>query len=244
MEPLSPLPREFSPADIIFYEEDKSPENVLLIPGMSYYPSYITSLECEKLLQIIENNPWVKEIRRRQQHYGYLYYHTRHNLETLQPIEQEIKTCLPLESFNFLIERMINDKIFPKDDPPTQCLVNEYIGNHRIASHFDDFNAFGDVIAGLSLLEPCYMTMKSMEKPSIETKFLMENMSLYVLKGESRYKWKHGITAMRCFENPRTHQQFYRGKQWRRISLTFRKILTDGTKKSYEGMKKDESCTW
>lgn len=241
---MEPISRIFSPSDVIYYEEDKSPENVIQIPGLEYYPLYVTPSETEKLLQIIENNPWVKEIRRRQQHYGYLYYHTKHNLQTLQPVDQICETSLPLQSFDFIIEKMLNDGIFPKEDPPTQCLVNEYIGNHRIASHFDDFNAFGDVIAGLSLLEPCFMTIKSIENKEIETKFLMEDRSLYVLKKDARYKWKHGITAMRCFENPRTQQKFYRGEKWRRISLTFRKILTTGTKKSYEGLKKDESCTW
>ena len=242
MDFASNLPRVFSPSDIIYYEKDaiEPPK----IPGLFYYPNYISPSEYEKLLQIIDNNPWVKEIRRRQQHYGYLYYHTRHNLTTLQPTDQIYDKFLPLESFDFLIERMMNDGIFPKDDPPTQCLVNEYIGNHRIASHMDDFNAFGDVIAGLSLIEPCYMTLKLAENPKTQMKFLMENRSLYILKDDARYKWKHGITAMKYYDNPRTGEKYYRGIQWRRVSLTFRKILVEGTKKSYEGLKKDESCTW
>jgi len=245
MEPDSFPSHIFCPSNLIYYESESIPApDPVKIPGLFYYPDYISPLESDKLLEIIDGNPWIKEIRRRQQHYGFLYYHTRHNLGTLQPIDQVNDVCLSLKSFDFLIERMINDCIFPKNDPPTQCLVNEYIGNHRIASHLDDFQAFGDVIAGLSLIEPCYMTMKLVDEPRVYLKFLMENRSLYVMKDDARYKWKHGITAMKHYDNPKTKEKYYRGLNWRRVSLTFRKILVDGTKKSYEDKKKDESCTW
>jgi hypothetical protein len=49
---------------------------------------------------------------------------------------------------------------------PTQVLVNEYRNNLGIASHFEDFQAFGDVIVTISLLNPIYMTLKKPVEPT------------------------------------------------------------------------------
>lgn len=214
------------------------------IEGLEYFPNYISKEEEEELFKKIDNNDWIKAVRRRQQHYGYVYYHTRNNIPLVQPSKQEKQPhLLPLSTFDFLISRMIKDEIFPIHDPPTQCLVNEYIEDVRIASHLDNFNAFGDTIAGLSLGSCCYMTMRYHENPKIETKFLMESGSLYVMKKDARYKWQHGITKMKHFINPKTEQIIHRDNTFRRISLTFRKILVQGTKNG-ENPLHEEELTW
>ena len=53
-------------------------------------------------------------------------------------------------------------------------------------------------------------------KNSVEKEVLIEKESLYIMSGESRYKWKHEI-KQRKYDNgiPRK----------RRISVTFRKIV-------------------
>lgn len=227
--------------DVLFFPNHTQ----IHIPGLDYYPSYLSPDEVNRVMEIIDGNTWIKEIRRRQQHYGYVYYHTRHNLPTVQPSEQEKADDrkLPLESFDFLIERMIRDGIFPRDDPPTQCLVNEYLENTRIASHVDNAKAFGDVIAGVSLVSPCYMTMRNCENLNEETRFYMEVGSLYVMKNEARYGWQHGITQMKHFEHPVTGEVTHRDAQYRRVSLTFRKILVEGTKNG-ENPEHEEELFW
>ena len=211
---------------------------------MQYYSNYITKEEEEYLLKIIDSNPWCKDIRRRQQHIGYKYYHTRHNLPFSQPLEQP-KDILPLKPFEFLITRLEQDGIFPIDNHlPTQILVNEYIEDQRIASHKDNEEAFGKDVISLSLLDPVYMTMKKCEDINIETKVLMERRSILVLKGDARFKWKHGITKMKHYPNPVTGETIHKGKNFRRVSLTIRKILINGTKKTFEGDPNDDTCTW
>jgi alkylated DNA repair dioxygenase AlkB len=235
------LPRIPNKKDIIYYPHCRQID----ISGLDYYPNYVSQEEGKRIMEIIDSNPWIHEIRRRQQHYGFVYYHTRHNLPSIQPSEQ-VKVNdkrLPLESFNFLIERMIKDGIFPEEDPPTQCLVNEYLGNTRIASHVDNVNAFGDVVAGLSLISPCYMTMRLHADTSQETRFLMEPGSLYVLKDDARFKWQHGITQMKHFTIPNTDVVIHRDEQYRRVSLTFRKILVQGIKNG-EDPTHEEELLW
>lgn len=197
----------------------------MFLVGLEYYPSYVTEEEAALLMRIVDSNPFSKDIRRRQQHYGIKYYHTRDNRPSIQPSSQADKDAFPLSQFDFLIARMTEDGIFSPDDPPTQCLVNEYLLNVRIASHLDNFKAFGPVVAGLSLGDTCLMTMRLAEDERVETKFFMDTRSLYVMRGDARYKWKHGITAMKHFINPLTQQIVHRDEKYRRISLTFRKIL-------------------
>eukprot|EP00761_Pharyngomonas_kirbyi_P003598 gb/GECH01003602.1/.p1 GENE.gb/GECH01003602.1/~~gb/GECH01003602.1/.p1 ORF type:complete len:233 (+),score=62.65 gb/GECH01003602.1/:1-699(+) len=212
------------------------------LPGFEYYHNYVTEEEAEQLMKIIDSNQWNKDIRRRQQHYGYVYYHTRHNLPEIQRFQQP-QEVPSLDVFDWLIERMNRDGIFPPEEPPTQCLVNEYIANTRIATHVDNSNAFGSVVAGLSLLEPVQMMFRLIEDESIETKLLLEPRSLYVLKNSARYDWKHGITQMKTVEMP-DGKIVHRDENYRRISLTFREILTGGIKRVYEGQPNDSSCTW
>ncbi|KAG7350016.1 2OG-Fe(II) oxygenase superfamily-domain containing protein [Nitzschia inconspicua] len=90
---------------------------------------------------------------------------------------------------------------FPKDSSlPTQVLVNEYRNNLGIASHFEDFDAFGDTIVTISLINPIYMTLK---RPTERTnacdtyhdivKILLEPGSILVMKRDARYQYRHGI---------------------------------------------------
>lgn len=242
-------------ASVLFERESRKPskEDILFEPdspkididGLDYYPNYVTEEEEKELLRIIDNNPWNADIRRRQQHYGYVYYHTRHNLPTVQPSEQnnENPHLLPLSAFDFLQQRLIQDGIFPIDDPPMQCLVNEYIGNVRIAFHLDNIRAFGDTIAGISLGDPCYMTLKLDSDINVQTKFFMARRSLYVMKRDARFKWQHGITKKKHYTDPTTSQEMHRDENFRRVSLTFRKILIDGVKNG-ENPEHQEQLKW
>ena len=102
--------------------------------------------------------------------------------------------------------------------PPTQVLINEYKNNMGIASHFEDFDAFGPVILTISLISPVYMTLKkptnnpdalmnesnsngSDDGRNINAcdsyddviKVLLEPGSLLIMKDDARYKYRHGI---------------------------------------------------
>ena len=160
---------------------------VLPISGFRYYHSFLTDKEAERIMDIIDSNPWKNAVKRRQQFYGEIYYHTIHDVPEIQPKfscdkigEKSAKNVgLDMSPFQFLIDkfyagdfrrRWVKMMVIQrttylaqsKSSFPTQILVNEYVGETGISSHFEDEQAFGPVIATISLLNPIYMTL---EKP-------------------------------------------------------------------------------
>ncbi|ETO07613.1 hypothetical protein RFI_29779, partial [Reticulomyxa filosa] len=149
------------------------------IEGLYYFPDHITSEEEESLLKSIDSTPWSTALSRRQQFYGPVYFQTRHNVPSIQPHPDDMcKSEKESEEVNgttsnysedinkmkWLSDRIIKDGFFSKEHPPTQVLVNEYVENQRIKGHVDNPKMFGDVIVGLSIGDPIYMTLTNDKK--------------------------------------------------------------------------------
>lgn len=116
--------------------------------------------------RLIDTNPFSASIQRRQQFYGNVYYHTLMDCEELQPAtssDDSIVAALPIDAFSNLISKCVANGFFLRDDYcnnsgipstiqddpnlyPDQVLVNEYVRNIGIRSHFEDVLAFGPVI--------------------------------------------------------------------------------------------------
>ena len=201
------------------------------LPGLRYIPNFVTSEEEEELLNLIESRRWFTALKgRRQQHYGIVYYHTRHNVAELQPTDiAEDQLSGTMQDFPELMTRLLY--LFPEHHPPTQCLVNEYIGTQAIRRHVDNIDCFGDIVCGLSLQYPIWMILRSVKDPNLSVSFLCEQRSLYIWSDEVRFEWRHGITPHKQVYLPETNQVIQRDETYRRISLTFREIKVDGTKK-------------
>ena len=213
--------------------------DTLIIPGLYYQANFLTEEEEKQILSIIDSNEWNHDIQRKTQYYGYTYYHTRHNSTSMQPTEQIENTHFPLSQLQFVIDKFKDTTIFPPDHPPTQILVNEYLRNMSIKGHVDNVDAFGDVIISLSLCGPAYMTMRSIENPNIVAKVFMEERSILIMSGDSRFKWRHAITKQRRVYLPTKKITILRDDTYRRVSLTIREIKIEGTKKVREG---EEDC--
>ncbi|KRX03545.1 hypothetical protein PPERSA_12675 [Pseudocohnilembus persalinus] len=202
-----------------------------LIPGLTYIPNYISQKESDFILKHLNSQEWSQEILRRQQFYGTVYYHTRHDLPQIQPqdiLNSNITKCYDLNFFDFLIQRLINDNIFQADYPPNQCLVNEYKGNQTISPHVEDKDAFGPIIAGISLQNPTYFRLQNEQE---QHNIFLETNSIYILTGEARNNFKHGIKKHFKFEYDGI--QYIKDNNYKRTSLTFRHVLQQGTKKPY-----------
>ncbi|KAL3904062.1 MAG: hypothetical protein SGARI_005098, partial [Bacillariaceae sp.] len=182
-----------------------------------------------ELLHLIDGQPWQSGIiARRQQFYGEVYYHTSFKSSKLQPnaadeddgdLEkgrvdrkdeksemnrpqaQSAGQGISLHDSGMQAWLERTRPFFPADQPlPSQVLINEYRNNMGIASHFEDFEAFGPIIVTISLMQPVYMTLK---RPKEKTngsdeyhdivKVLLEPGSLLVMKDEARYEYRHGI---------------------------------------------------
>src|SRR4051812_43235791 len=51
------------------------------IGGLTYIPNFITKAEHEYLLKQIDAQPWLDELKRRVQHYGYKYDYKSHKID-------------------------------------------------------------------------------------------------------------------------------------------------------------------
>ena len=242
--------------------------SVLPISGFRYYKNFLNNDDVEKIMNILDSNPWRTAVRRRQQFYGEIYYHTIHDVAEIQPkfdannnTKESSKKAsnidLDMSPFQFLIDKFYtdffvkkheeckycNNEIFGKDKStfPTQILVNEYIDNVGISSHFEDEEAFGPVIATISLLNPIYMTLEkpiehnnSCDKYLGQTKVLLEKNSLFIMSDDCRFEWRHAITRHRkvptvVSENDHNNETKFsliqRDHNYRRVSLTIRHLL-------------------
>src|SRR5262245_13024178 len=119
------------------------------LPGATYTPSFVDENEHTSLLRSIGEQPWLDDLHRRVQHYGYRYdYKARRvtremYLGELPPFLRPL--CL----------RLVEQKHFAK--LPDQAIVNEYVPGQGISSHVDCVPCFGETIATITLGSHCEM---------------------------------------------------------------------------------------
>ncbi|OJU73166.1 MAG: alpha-ketoglutarate-dependent dioxygenase AlkB [Alphaproteobacteria bacterium 40-19] len=179
--------------------------DIINIPGLAYVPNYISSEYEEKLLKLIDIQQWNLDLKRRTQHYGYKYDYMARSVDASYYLGQ-----MPYW-VDELCSKVHRDTIFI--DKPNQVIINEYLPGQGIAPHVDCVPCFGDAICSLGLASGC---MIDMTNGHVKKSIYFEPRSLLILKGDARYKWKHGIAARKS-DN--------RVKRQRRISLTFRQVI-------------------
>lgn len=180
--------------------------NEIAVDGLQYIPDFITEEEETTLINLIDNQIWLNDLKRRVQHYGWKYdYQAR-------KISEDLRIGKLPDWLEIYSQKLKN--IF--EATPSQVIINEYKPSQGISPHID-IPAFGETIASLSLGSSCMMEFSQASQKEM---LWLEPRSLIVLKGDARYKWKHSIPARK--------NDKHRGilvKRSRRISLTFRTIL-------------------
>ncbi len=185
------------------------------VPGLHCYPDLLTEAEEARLIAEIDRSPWLKDLKRRVQHYGWRYGYKERKVTADMRLG-------PLPRWaDELAERLFSQGLVP--NRPDQVIVNEYSGKQGISRHVDCQDCFEDGIAMISLLESWEMIFR-LGKENRKVAVLLGRRSLAVMTGDSRYKWSHEIPP-RMTEpgGPRRD---------RRISITFRRVRIDaGTSK-------------
>lgn len=187
--------------------------SVGVISGLSYIKDFITLEEQTALLAEIDQNPWLTDLSRRVQHYGYRYDYKARSIDLSMRIGE-----LPSWAKE-IADRFRKQGLWR--DVPDQLIVNEYKPGQGIAPHIDCQPCFTGTIISLSLGSTCVMDFMNKETRD-EMQLLLEPRSLLVLKEEARYKWTHGIAKRKSDR--------YGGRtvtRWRRVSLTFRKVILE-----------------
>ena len=181
------------------------------IPGLRYIENYITAKRHDLLLTEVDAHPWLDDLKRRVQHYGFKYdYRAR-------KVNHDMRIGELPEWLKELSEKLRKDEYMP--EVADQVIINEYLPGQGIASHIDCEPCFKGTISSLSLGAGCVMNFTHRSDRRKEQVWL-EPGSLLVMSGEAREKWMHGITARRSdVWEGQTHP---RG---RRVSLTFRNVI-------------------
>jgi alkylated DNA repair dioxygenase AlkB len=190
------------------FEEDAQKA---LPDGLHYIPNFITPAEESALIETIDQQPWLTDLKRWVQHYGWKYNYTARRVD-------ESMRLGPLPDWLMdYCQRLYDEGHFPKI--PDQVIINEYQPRQGIAAHVDCVPCFEETIASLSLESACVMEFAN---PATGEKIdhLLEPCSLLILSGDARYQWKHGIAARKT--DKYAGHSIQRG---RRISLTFRNVI-------------------
>ncbi len=181
------------------------------ISGLYYIANFITSEQEQNLVQIIDTQPWLDDLKRRVQHYGYKYNYKARRIDTTMKIGN-----LP-DWLDEIAEKLLTLGIFK--EKPDQVIINEYLPGQGISPHIDCEPCFEDAIVSLSLLSGVTMDFTHSIKNEKVAVYLKPH-SIVVLQGESRYDWQHSIAPRKSdnYENKII-------KRNRRVSLTFRKVI-------------------
>jgi alkylated DNA repair dioxygenase AlkB len=182
-----------------------------MISGLTYETKSLTSNSAQQFIFQIDEQPWRTDLKRRVQHYGYVYDYKRRTVDKSMFLGKLPDWSEPLT------EILVNHPDFAIR--PDQMIINEYEPGQGIAYHIDCEPCFGDVIASFSLNSTCIMNFVH-AKNSNKQELLLEPNSLLIIRGEARYDWKHGILARKTDK--------YGGTTYprkRRISITFRKVI-------------------
>jgi alkylated DNA repair dioxygenase AlkB len=194
------------------FNQDIIQDNSQTVNGLEYHKNFISNIEHKELLQIIDNQIWLDDLKRRVQHYGYKYDYKRRSIDKSMLLGEIPEWC-----------KMIGQKIIDKgiiDFMPDQVIVNEYLPGQGIANHIDCEPCFNDTVVSLSLASRCIMQFTNKINLQEIIPILLEPCSLVVLKQDSRYNWMHGIKAVKT--DNYNGQKIVRN---RRVSLTFRKVI-------------------
>jgi alkylated DNA repair dioxygenase AlkB len=190
-----------------------SDPGIAAVKGLRYVADFITPEQQDALVRQIDAAPWLGDLRRRVQHYGYKYDYK------VRAVDVSMRLG-PLPEWAAEIVRLARERGLT-DEEPDQVIVNEYEPGQGIASHIDCKPCFTGTILSLSLLSPCVLDFKHKERQVVPV--LLEPRSMMVMQGEARYDWTHGLAARKT--------DLYGGRRvvrGRRVSLTIRKVILAG----------------
>ena len=180
--------------------------------GVVYETAFLNREDCDRLLRSIDDQPWLNDLKRHVQHYGWKYdYASRFVTADMQ--------IGPLPDFiREVAARLCKRGWFHRT--PDQVIVNEYNPGQGIAPHVDR-ECFGPTVATLSLGDawPMQFSHAGHDAAREKLEIVLDIGSILVLRGDARRRWTHGIAPRQNDGRGRN-----RRKRLRRVSVTFRTV--------------------
>ena len=176
--------------------------------GAVIVPDFLTPAEEARILLRIGQAPWLTELSRRVQHFGFRYDYRGGGSRVPAPDFPRWAECMA-------------ERLLPHfgGTLPVQCIVNEYRPGQGIGMHADHAD-FGVVVASMSFGADWPMRFRlrgtrpyaSGAMPGDEVAVLPRR-SVLVLAQEARHRWMHGIDRADSAREAAT-----------RVSATFRTL--------------------
>lgn len=196
----------------------------IVIDGLSILNEFVSVEEELELLESLELTSWQETLSRKVQHYGFNF-----NYKALMVDFDTSSPDIPLKCLE-VAERIIDTTYIPENNSSlkfsqliNQLTVNEYLPGQGIAPHIDTEACIGPIIYVINLGAGIVMQMKN-KKLGLKKNIWIPQRSLYIMTGDARYEWSHGI-------KPRS-SDVVDGiliNRSRRVSLTFRQALLPST---------------
>jgi alkylated DNA repair dioxygenase AlkB len=185
----------------------------MTVPGLKYVAAFVPEPDEAALLDAVDAEPWLADLRRRVQHYGYRYDYKARKVDPSMYLGTLPAWARPLA------DRLVADGHMAA--APDQLIVNEYEPGQGITPHVDCVPCFGPVVCSVTLGSRCVMELSALKGGGAES-LLLEQGSLVVLAGEARYSWRHAIPGRK---SDRVGGQVV--PRGRRVSLTFRTVIVE-----------------
>lgn len=185
-----------------------------LINGLYYIPNYLTNDEILKIEEyLLKSNEWFTLTKnpksRKVIHFGYNYSYDRSGIKKIKDIPNFFSDLVTTEKINNKLGfELLKDKM-------DQLIINEYLPGQGISKHIDHIKYFGSIIICLTIGSPVNINFVEANNESNIKKIKVEIGSLYIMSGDSRYKWKHYIEQKKEDDGI---------KRMIRTSLTYRTI--------------------
>ena len=104
-------------------------EELRLLPGARYVAGFIDQPMQDALIAAVDERPWIEDLKRRVEHYGYRYDYRARTVtpdDYLEPLPQWASD---------LARRLVDHGWFGRT--PDQLIVNEYLPGQGISAHVD-----------------------------------------------------------------------------------------------------------
>lgn len=168
------------------------------IPGLFYIPDFIDDTEYDELTNILTElnyNHVGRKNSRVSAQYGYKYNYNRGKPGVTDPIIDILDEIVTKER---LCPWLTLDKKFD------QLIVNKYEVSQSISAHIDHVKYFGPVIACVSIGGSAIA--KFTDIYGISKSLTLEDRSLYIMSGDSRYKYTHEISKPKSLRYSLTYR--------------------------------------
>lgn len=160
------------------------------IKGLYYIPNYLTDEEHSRILRYLKSSHLWKHVgnknSRKVIQFGYSYSYDRTGIKKIQDVPKYLSELVDKDRIN----KYLVDDVFFKQNNMEQLIINKYTHGQGIFDHIDHIKYFGSVIICITIGSGVIINFKN---DNIKKKIYVEPKSLYIMSGESRYIWKHGI---------------------------------------------------